>query len=770
MAAPALADPVVATGTVQDALGRPLAGVRVSVVDRSGKVLAQATTDAAGRVALPGLEVAECELRAELEGYESGTLPLRLDARATAPFVLALSAREGLDYGLKVKRLDRARTALNPTVGSTRTTIDRKALENLPAGERTPLNEVLLQTPSVAQGTQNQVHVRGDHGNLQYRINGVMLPEGVSSMADTLDLRIADRVEILTGALPAQYGLRTAGVVDLTTRTGRALDGLRLDLFGGTYGEIQPSLELGGSRDGTDYYLQGNSRWTDLSSNPSTSDPSIAGGGLSPGRSTRGFGYVSTLLGDSARLSVMGGASNAVQRVPGNPLLKSEDPKFPVTGGFDAANPSRTLAPNNAYGVVAFQNRTQGGIDYQVSAFGRSSAMSYSPDRNLELATTGLSARVDRAGLSGGLQADVAQPLADHGTLRYGGYLSHEQASYTTAAEVFDVDAEGKALSNQTRSIDASKTVDSTISSLYVQDEWRLSDVFTTNAGLRFDNLAGSVATTNQLSPRLGFTWKLLPGTNLFGGYARTFTPPTTELVDASSLSRFDGTSAAIEPAAAGAGLPTAESAHYLDLGINHELLPGWTVGLEGYYRDVTNLHDEGQYGSLPLYTIVNLREGKIFGGEFTTSYRRPGLSTYLNVAYGDARGKGLAAGANLIEAEEREALEKDFIFLDHAQRWTGSAGAVAEWLDTRWQLSAVYGSGLPRDAAEGTFMDAYLTLNLGAARSFELPVIGAFEGRVTVNNVLDTVYQLRSGESFGENSPAYGQRRTFLAGISKSF
>ncbi len=36
----------------------------------------------------------------------------------------------------------------------------------------------------------------------------------------TLSPRLVDKVNILTGALPAQYGLRTAGVIDITTKSG----------------------------------------------------------------------------------------------------------------------------------------------------------------------------------------------------------------------------------------------------------------------------------------------------------------------------------------------------------------------------------------------------------------------------------------------------------------------------------------------------------------------------------------------------------------------
>ena len=90
----------------------------------------------------------------------------------------------------------------------------------LPGGENTPLNQVILQAPGVAQDSFGQLHIRGEHNGLQYRLNGVILPEGLSVFSQALSPRLAGNVELITGALPAEYGLRTAGIIDITTKSG----------------------------------------------------------------------------------------------------------------------------------------------------------------------------------------------------------------------------------------------------------------------------------------------------------------------------------------------------------------------------------------------------------------------------------------------------------------------------------------------------------------------------------------------------------------------
>lgn len=107
-------------------------------------------------------------------------------------------AKDALEYEITASKLDKSRNNLSPTTGSSSFSFDEKDIENLPQGQATSLNQVLLRAPGVVANSQNQVHVRGDHGNLQYRINGVMLPEGVNGFGQSLDTHFAKSVDLLT--------------------------------------------------------------------------------------------------------------------------------------------------------------------------------------------------------------------------------------------------------------------------------------------------------------------------------------------------------------------------------------------------------------------------------------------------------------------------------------------------------------------------------------------------------------------------------------------
>ena len=56
--------------------------------------------------------------------------------------------------------------------------------------------------------------------------------------------RFANSLSLLTGALPAQYGLRTAGVVDIGVKSGTTDPGAEASMMGGSYNWLQPAFQL----------------------------------------------------------------------------------------------------------------------------------------------------------------------------------------------------------------------------------------------------------------------------------------------------------------------------------------------------------------------------------------------------------------------------------------------------------------------------------------------------------------------------------------------
>src|SRR5215469_12587030 len=160
-----------------------------------------------------------------------------------------------LEIDVIARALDLARGQIQPSLGATVYQFQKPTIETQPQGYNQPVNQVLLQAPGVAQDSFGQIHVRGDHNGLQFRIDGVQLPEGINVFGQALETRLAQSVTLITGALPAQYGFRTAGIIDIQTKTGTLDPGGSWTLYGGMKNWYQPSVEYGGRLGAVDYYV-----------------------------------------------------------------------------------------------------------------------------------------------------------------------------------------------------------------------------------------------------------------------------------------------------------------------------------------------------------------------------------------------------------------------------------------------------------------------------------------------------------------------------------
>src|SRR5262249_15482490 len=128
-----------------------------------------------------------------------------------------------------------------------------------PQGDNTPIDKALLQVPGVYQDSaaSGNLHIRNEHANLQYRINGIQLPDGVAGFGNVLDTSLIGSMNVITGAMPAQYGLRTAGLIGIQTRTGTSDPSGVVSIYGGSYGTFTTSLQYGGVSGNTEYFFTG---------------------------------------------------------------------------------------------------------------------------------------------------------------------------------------------------------------------------------------------------------------------------------------------------------------------------------------------------------------------------------------------------------------------------------------------------------------------------------------------------------------------------------
>ena len=665
-------------------------------------------------------------------------------------------------------KLDAARNQLSPEVGASDTIFDQKAIDQMPLGASTSLNQVLLRAPGVVNDSFGQLHVRGDHGNVQYRINGVIIPESISGFGQALDARVIDTLSFLTGALPAQYGYRTAGVVDITTKSGAGhLDpgttGGSVGLVAGSFGTWNPSADFYGNSGPWSWFVTANYLQNDIGiENPTSSRNAIH----DHTNQFKSFGYLSYLLNDSARLSLMFGATNNRFQIPNKP---GQEQAFQLDGinNFDSRTLNQRQSEKMRFGVFSLQGML-GQTNYQISLGQRYTSVNYRPDPIGDLVFNGVAGTIERGNRANTLQADFSTPLNDAHTLRYGLYASAEHPLSNNTLLVFPADAHGiQSITTPITIVDNAAPINARTYGLYVQDEWQLSDKLTINVGVRGDKVDAYV-NEDQLSPRLGALYQLSDTTALHAGYARYFTPPPTELIAPSDIALFQHTTNAL-PTEVNAE-PRSERSHYFDAGISQKVGGDLTLGLDAYYRKVAHLLDEGQFGAALIFSPFNFARGKVRGVEFTANYQHDNLSAYINLSSSRAEGKQVVSGQYNFGRDELDYIATHWVHLDHDQRLASSGGVNYDWNGTRLGADFLYGSGLRHEFANSAHLPQYYNLNLSVDRKFDLPTLGDVDLRVAVINVTDRVYELRDGSGIGVGAPQFGARRGLYLGLQKTF
>ena len=259
---------------------------------------------------------------------DEAAAPVPATAASSPPFARTVVASAAAPVQTVVidavrQKLDAARNGLSPDTGSNVFKFGEADIAALPLGEATPLNQVVLQAPGVVQDSYGQLHVRGDHANVQYRLDGVQLPEGLSLFNNILATRYADQMSLLTGALPAQYGLHTAGIVDITVKSGTTNPGAEVSVTGGSRDYSQPAFSYGGRSGKIDYFATGQYLHNAIGiENPTSSSWPIH----DSTDQWHGLGKVTGNIDEQTRISfIAGGSKSAPNRIGRSiiPFLKA---------------------------------------------------------------------------------------------------------------------------------------------------------------------------------------------------------------------------------------------------------------------------------------------------------------------------------------------------------------------------------------------------------------------------------------------------------------
>jgi len=676
-----------------------------------------------------------------------------------------------------IGQLDQERNSIQPSLGASDYNITSDQIDNQAQGNNASFNQVILRAPGVAEDQWGQLHVRGEHANLQYRINDVLLPEGLTGFGEELNTRFVDNVSLIDGSLPAQYGFHTAGIVDIHTKSCAFENGGDVSIYGGSHSEVTTSFTYGGSAPGgMNYFTTGSYLEDNLGIENTTDDTSAIHDQTQQGKM---FAYVSKIIDDTSRINVMLSASHSNFQVPsspggapfvdgnGNPLTNNGT-SFTIPN-INSEDVNDRQIEQNFYGVVAYQ-KSEDKLNYQLSAFTRFSELNYLPDPIGDLEYNGVATTINDSILTNGLELDSSYQLNDNNTLRAGSMFTMSDAINENNSLVFPEDSSTGAVNGPEESINANNQKQGETYGLYLQDE-TVIDRLTINWGGRFDQ-SYAYLHQYQFSPRINTVYAINKDTIVHVGYSRYFTPPPLELQQNLNPAIFENTTNA-----AGVDLNSpakAERSNYYDAGITHSFSPELEVGLDGYYKSAIDQLDDGQFGAAPIVTPFNYKDGRVDGAELSINYKKGGFFGYANTAYSHALGKDWISNQYQFSQDDLNFVADHWIPLDHDQSLTVSTGLAYDFHETKVYADLLFGSGL-RDTADGGTpnnkrVGSYNPINLGLGHTFKINAKNDIKVRFDVVNVFDEVYELRSGTGVGVAAPSYGPRRGYYGGVTYDF
>ncbi|MDR4469994.1 MAG: TonB-dependent receptor [Nitrospira sp.] len=763
--------PPVIKGIVQNQDLRRVAQAVVEMKNQEGEVVSSDVSNDAGEFKLSVPANGTYSVSAVQETYRSEYVVLTLGEGPPKSVTLTLSMTKEVALEV-VSPLPPIQTKASSETYS----LSRREIDVLPRGNNVNLEDLLLTIPGAAYGSLKQVHIKQDHANLQLRIDGVPIPDTVSStFSDVITPRAWERADIVLGGMEANVGNKTAALIDITTKSGTKPGFGSVQMFGGSNKTINPSFEYGGTiGEKFRYYFLNSHTATNRGIEPPTLGHSIFHGQSERNQTMFRGDYQ---FDNNNNLTFLFLNSIAKYQIPTSPGLEANPTILGLLPGGFSPVPSEMVdenqKENNQYGHMVWRHDINTRNFFSLAGYFRHTRATFRTDPLNVLAYVPdveepfSAGSQDRIGYSGGVRMDYTYVHSKEHLIKAGFQIDRTQAINKTRLFTFLDDGLGNPIGGVINAGGDNRLI-GWRQEFWIQDQWTPNEHWTFNVGVRAD-VVQYQRNEGQISPRVGVTYRHNPAHAFHAFYGRMFTPPNLERIAFASLNT-EGTKA--NPEDTTDNQPRAERAHYFQIGSVHALTEWATLQLTGYYKLANYLSDAHQLGTTPLLNYIAFERGWTRGADAALKvWFMENLTGRANIAWGQCKGYGLQSGHNLVHFEEiADINSRSGVHCDHQQTLTASGVLSYQLFDrTTFTGQVLFASGL-RTAEEGAKTNSshsptYTIYNFSISHVIPLPWHGQkFLIGFDIVNALDQKYFINQGEgSIGLGVSHAGMPRSFF-------
>ena len=718
--------------------------------NRENVIITTGSTNAFGRAVFYDLGAGQYIIKTYYLGYDNFSDTVTVDSlHKSYEIKLAEKSYEMNEISVEASRLKNVPATINVTTG-------RQVFEggtyNISPNIR--MTELVQQNLAGAvRAPTGEVHIRGQHGEFTYLVDGIPIPLGVfGGLNEIVDPKVITRITFYTAGFPAEYGGQITGIMNIDNRvpTGRfhldfsTFAGSYLtsnnDSLGGRVGSFKAinsngqSLSLSDHIDKIGYFISATRQETDRRIDQPVSQ-------LFHDRGSDYFlyGKLDYLINQNDYLTSNLNFSNTITQVPYDPLE-----------GF-AADDQHSY---NAFQTISFYHTISSIPDEEsdlfIGAFAREGGLRYIPnvndDNRVYLNNDSTQSYVidqNRTFTTLGVRSKYDNTLSHH--FQYAVGFNYSNITGTENFRFFNSSGDKQKTDNNFSGYDFG---------MFAQSQWHPYEWTRLDIGLRYDiHNAPSISNQYQLSPRFKWIFFLDELNSMSFSYDRIFMPTNIENL---------GAVAAVLGNTASPTLP--EKDNLFEIAYLRNWNNGFDTKLAGFYKESSPGLDDETLGSSTIRVNVNINKIKVSGIELALTYNHPNspFSGYINASVIHAYGTGPVSGGFLPADSSNAPFD-----LDHDQRLSAVIGLNYEPENWFINLTGIYGSGLANGNEDYVFKTGLFDFNQGAhttpswifdlslGYTFYLSGSQSLTPSVYIKNLLDHAHLLKgaffSGASFEE-------------------